>query len=470
MFNRTAVFVLMLAAAAAGPVRAQSTAAGNDEAGLTRIRAEIAQLRQAYEGRIQALEQRLQDAEARLAPAPAVALPAPVAPSPATRSAANSFNPEIGLILGGTYANLSRDPQQFRIQGFVPAGGEIGPGARSFSLGESELRFSANIDPLFSGRLTAALGGDNSVAVEEALVQSRGLANGLNVQAGRFLSSLGYLNAQHRHVWDFVDAPLAYQAFLGGQYRQDGLQVRWLAPTERFIEAGLEVGNGAGFPGSDRNRNGVGATTLFAHVGDDLGESSSWRVGLSYLRTAAADRAYDDVDSTGTGISNTFAGRSRVWVADAIYKWAPEGNATQRNFKLQGEYFRRTEAGSLTYDSQAQSLGTATGAYRSAQSGAYLQGVYQFMASWRAGLRVDRLAAGRTQIGLVDAGVRTSADFPGLASYKPARTSLMFDYSPTEFSRLRLQFARDRSRPGIVDNQIFLQYIMSLGAHGAHAF
>jgi hypothetical protein len=46
----------------------------------------------------------------------------------------------------------------------------------------------------------------------------------------------------------------------------------------------------------------------------------------------------------------------------------------------------------------------------------------------------------------------------------------MLDYSPSEFSRLRLQFARDGSRPGAVDNQIFLQYIMSLGTHAAHAF
>jgi hypothetical protein len=46
----------------------------------------------------------------------------------------------------------------------------------------------------------------------------------------------------------------------------------------------------------------------------------------------------------------------------------------------------------------------------------------------------------------------------------------MFDYSSSEFSRFRMQLARDQSRPGIVDNQIFLQYIMSLGAHGAHTF
>lgn len=46
----------------------------------------------------------------------------------------------------------------------------------------------------------------------------------------------------------------------------------------------------------------------------------------------------------------------------------------------------------------------------------------------------------------------------------------MVDWSPSEFSRLRLQLARDKSRSGEADNQLWLQYIMSLGAHGAHKF
>ena len=37
-------------------------------------------------------------------------------------------------------------------------------------------------------------------------------------------------------------------------------------------------------------------------------------------------------------------------------------------------------------------------------------------------------------------------------------------------SRLRLQVARDQSRHGEPDNQVWLQYVMSLGAHGAHKF
>ena len=56
------------------------------------------------------------------------------------------------------------------------------------------------------------------------------------------------------------------------------------------------------------------------------------------------------------------------------------------------------------------------------------------------------------------------------ARYRPQRHSLMADWSLDEFSRLRLQFARDKSMQGVTDNQVTLQYIMSLGAHGAHKF
>jgi hypothetical protein len=35
---------------------------------------------------------------------------------------------------------------------------------------------------------------------------------------------------------------------------------------------------------------------------------------------------------------------------------------------------------------------------------------------------------------------------------------------------VRLQLARDYSRMGLPDNQLFLQYQMSLGAHGAHNY
>ena len=118
-------------------------------------------------------------------------------------------------------------------------------------------------------------------------MQTTALGHGLSLKAGRFFSGVGYLNAQHAHTWDFVDNPLAYQAFLGTQLGDDGLQLRWLAPTEQFIELGLELGRGRGFPGGDNPRNGAGLVALTAHAGGDLGESQSWRAGLSALHTQA---------------------------------------------------------------------------------------------------------------------------------------------------------------------------------------
>ncbi len=370
----------------------------------------------------------------------------------------------VSLILSGTYASLSKDPGTWQLSGFIPGGDEIGPGQRGFSLGESELTLSANIDPWWYGALTLAVSAENEIAAEEAFVQSTALASGLKIKVGRFLSGLGYLNGQHAHTWDFVDAPLVHQAFLGGQYKQEGMQLKWLAPTDQFLELGAELGNGHGFPGNDRNRNAAGAVSMFAHTGGDLGNSHSWRAGLTWLGTKAADRAWDaaDVSDPSETKANSFTGSSRMWVADAVWKWAPNGNGKVTNFKLQGEYFRRTETGDMMFDT-AEGGANNPSSYRSAQSGWYLQGIYQFTTGWRFGLRHDELNSGT-----VNYGVNT-ANF-ALTDYKPKRDSLMLDWSPSEFSRWRLQVSNDRSRQGINDRQLFLQYQMSLGAHGAHSY
>ena len=57
-----------------------------------------------------------------------------------------------------------------------------------------------------------------------------------------------------------------------------------------------------------------------------------------------------------------------------------------------------------------------------------------------------------------------------VADYRPQRATVMADYSWSEFARMRLQYAQDRSMQGVTDNQVTLQYIMSMGSHGAHKF
>jgi hypothetical protein len=444
------VAALLLCNAALVPRPAQAA----DAADVQALRQQIESLRSDYEARLKALENKLEQLQ-QAAPA------APASP-PATAqgaAAANAFNPALSLILSGTYAHLSRDPSGYAIAGFLP-GGEIGPGPRGFSLGESELGIAANIDPWFYGAFNLALHGDDTASVEEAYVQTTALPAGLTLRAGRFFSGIGYLNEQHAHTWDFVDAPLAYSAFLGGQLGQDGLQLRALLPTDRFVELGAEVAQGNRFPAGGDDRNRPGSAALFAHTGGDFGVSSSWRAGLSLLWSRPGQRASDALDASGRGITDLFSGTGRLWVADAVWKWAPDGNATRTNFKLQGEYFRRREAGTLVFDSTG--LANAD-RYASTQSGWYAQGVYQFVPSWRVGLRYDRLDPGD-----VDAGSNAAAF--AAPDFAPARVAAMLDWSPSEFCRVLLQLARERARFGASDNQLFLQYQMSLGAHGAHSF
>ena len=444
---------------------------------IAALRTQMEAMRAAYEARLQSLEQRLQRAETAIAPTastPPAAVAAPTAPEPAiaavpsapsaiaaTAGGANSFNPSMSLILSGLYTRTSRNPADYAITGFqLPPGADIGPGTRGFSLAESELGFAASIDPWLRGAANISLHPDDRVSVEEAYVQTTSLGDGFSFKAGRFFSNVGYLNPQHAHTWDFVDNPLAYQALLGTQYGDDGVQLTWLAPLDRYVELGAELGRGRSFPGTDTSRNGAGMTALTAHTGDDIGVSSSWRAGLSMLNAKASDQSLLATNAAGTAVLDSFNGNSRVWIADAIWKWAPDGNATRTSFKLQGEYLRSTRRGSLIYD-----VGNAdrVGAYRAVQSGWYVQGIYQFMPRWRVGLRTEQLDAGSPDYGLNAASF--AAD-----GYRPKKNTLMLDFSPSEFSRVRLQLAQDRSRAGVADKQLFLQYQMSLGAHGAHNY
>jgi len=333
--------------------------------------------------------------------------------------------------------------------------------------------FSANIDPYFRGAATVALTPENEAEVEEAYFQTLALSRGFTLMGGRFLSGIGYENEIPQHAWAFQDALLPYKALLGGALKQEGVQFKWVAPTPVFFELGAEFSSGDQFPGSDRNKNGVGGSSIFGHIGGDIGPSYAWRTGLSYLKFSPLDRSYEDVDSLGGAVTNTFTGTSKLWIVDGVLKWAPNGNASHTNFKLQGEYFRSRQDGTLTYDDSAGSavFGALGDSFNTDQSGWYAQGVWQFMPRWRVGYRYDTLRYGSVNNGIVNNALGpTAADFPVLAIHNPTRNTLMFDWNPSEFSRLRLQFASDNSRIGATDNQVFLQYIYSLGAHGAHKF
>jgi hypothetical protein len=428
------------------------------------LRAELQALKDEYGARVDALEARIQQLEAASTPSTASAAPAApagdmLASGTESRMASGSnpsaFNPAISLILGGSFTSTSRDPGDWNIAGFPPSGDEIGPGERSFNLGESELTFAANIDPYFAGQMTAAITGENEIEVEEAFVRTTALPDGFTGKLGRFFSGVGYLNEVHAHAWDFVDQPLVYQAMFGGQSRQDGVQVKWLAPTDLFVEFGAEAGAGDNFPSTRDGGNGLNTTALFTHLGGDVGDYTSWRAGLSWMDGKATDREGGINDADGLPLFESFTGNSHTWVVDGVLKWAP---SPRRQLKVQGEYMRREESGDI-FGGGGVLLAND---YRGTTSGWYLQSVYQFAPRWRVGARYDSLDSGTPRYTLAP---------DGLPSSSPDRLSLMLDWNPSEFSRLRAQYDWDDARDdGDTDRIIRLQYIYGIGAHGAHKY
>ncbi len=196
----------------------------------------------------------------------------------------NKMNPAISMVLQGQYADYKQDPESYELPGFM-LGGEAGLAGAGFGLGHGELVMSSNIDDMYFGKLTLAIAeheGATETELEEAYIETLGLGSGLTVKAGRFFSNVGYLNDQHAHAWDFIDAPLVYRGLFGNQLIDDGVQLRWLAPTDLFLQFGAEMGRGERFPAGGASDEGKGSQAFFVELGGDIGASQSWQLGVSH--------------------------------------------------------------------------------------------------------------------------------------------------------------------------------------------
>jgi hypothetical protein len=413
------------------------------------LRAEILKIKETYEARLAEMESRLADVGKEKAGG---GESAPARPASAKRMVKdNSFNPSIGLILNGQYNHFSSDEGE--IAGFAVGHEGERPG-EGFGVDHTELNFTANVDDKFFGSTTAAIAqheGEMEVELEEAYIQALpglGLPAGMTVKAGRAFWTLGYLNEHHSHSDDFADRPLPYRVFFNEAFNDDGFELSYLLATEIYSEIGAGLFRGDDFPFGGAEGSGAGAWSVFGRVGGDLDSNQSWRLG-GYLLSG---------DVPGGRVSNedelTYLGDVDLYLVDLRYTWAPTGNARQKEVTFQGEYFWRNENGSY------QEEGGSAVASDGSSSGWYAQAVYKFAPQWRVGLRTSQLqVANGLGVGVLDS-----------QGHDPKAYSVMLDWTNSEFSRVRLQYNREELAQGQDDDQIILQYIMSIGAHGAHKY
>jgi hypothetical protein len=420
---------------------------------LQQRRAEDAQRMRELEDRLRRAEetarQAVEQANRSAARAAEAAQAAPAASRPgATAASPSSFNPGISVALDGKFGYFRQDPATYTLAGFQRA--DEGPGQRGTFLGEAEVNAFANVDDLFFGNLTLAFARDagvSKVEVEEAFIQTTSLPWGFQATAGQMFSDIGYLNSFHAHADDFADRPLVYRAFLADQFKDPGVRLSWVAPADTYVRVGVEAFRGDSFPASDAQVRGTGARSAFVRVGGDIGQEISYLTGVSWLRTYANNRAVDTSPER-------FGGSTDIGIAHLVVKWSPDGNPVQRNLKWQTEIFRTHMNGDFR----------ALGPFDQSSYGFYSQLVYKFMPRWKAGYRYDWLTSGDVDLAIYGG---TTLDDQG---HDPSRHTAMIEYDHSEFSRLRLQYNYDRSRPDRMDHQLLLQYTATLGAHPAHQY
>jgi hypothetical protein len=390
--------------------------------------------------------------------------------------AATAQNPNISGIFNGYFQSASKDTA-LKVPGFALANDAAGLN-EGFNLGETEVGLYGNIDPYWYASMVLSFAPESGVSVEEAFIQSLALPWGFIVKAGRFHSSIGYMNVFHRHADDFIDTPLVYTSFLDGQLADDGVQLRWIAPTDVLLQVGAEFLNGGcqnqGYPANggsctssagakSPNNHGVGTTTQFVNLADDVGEGGSYLLGLSHVDTTAAARTTSDS-------LLAFTGATTVNILSGVYKWSPFGNTKYTQLKLQGEYFAGDETGTYTvFNDAGTSIASidATGSKHLTRSGYYAQAVLKFDERWKVGGRYSEVNSDKPK----DANaVGTALDPRGTT---PNMSSAMVEFWPSEFSQFRLQYSQDNTLPkslgGSVD-RFYLQYLITLGAHAAHTY
>ena len=398
------------------------------------------------EARLRVLEDQVKALQAEIAAlrqaagaaAPATVSPvAPVPESPAALAAApTGGEPQQGALpVYGGGSSKALNPDIGAIGNFIASGGPSQGGSDSLapqpslSLQESELSLQAIVDPFARADFFLAIG-EEGIEVEEGFVTFPTLPGGLLVKVGKMRANFGRLNAWHNHTLPWTDRPLVMYNLLGGAtddpdtgIKDAGISVSRLIPAgPLFMEATAEVFRGdSGTLFQAGRRQDVSALgRLRAYR--DLGEATNLEVGASYAR------GHNDAGS---------AFLTQLYGADLTLRWRPLRGAHQHSFAARSEliWSRREEPAATQ---------RAFGGFVSAD--------YRLSRRWFAGARYDW------------------SDRARQAATRDKGTSALLTYWPSEFTQVRGQYRRTAFGDDRVANELLLQVLFTIGAHGAHPF
>lgn len=322
-------------------------------------------------------------------------------------------------------------------------------GARDagLGLGHSDLLLRGPVSTLFSAEAIVGFHtADHKLEhhLENAWLQTRALPQGFQARLGRFASQVGYLNELHTHTDDFTERPLLYRGFFGGHWLGDGLRMNWTAPAPFYLRLGAEK-----FSSS---------STVNLKVGNDWGPSHSWQWGLSRITNGKDTEVVDHGAAEASHAHEAqYVGR-RIWLTDLVWKWAPNGNNRNEQVRLVWEHAqvsRLHPSADPGMKNQSSSMGA----------------VWRFQPAWEVGARSDWLRVNQAE---------NSGGSILFGSGRLQENALMLAYKPSHQQTWRLQWtqqtargANDEGAPIFANpakRSVQLQYVIGLGAHGAHSY
>ena len=375
----------------------------------------------------------------------------------------------LSLILDASYVNRSKKEEAIAAlgtPGFARSSITESPynPSNGFNLNYAEMAIHSTVDPYLDADAVLHFSGAG-VEIEEAYFTSRDLPYNLRVRGGKFLSDFGRINNQHHHAWNFSDMPLVYQSFFGHEKLNEiGAQLQWIAPTDTYLMAGIEV-----LQGENLGSFGHAAITD-PYNGSTLASSTKEpALTVGYLKTSAdigdttllagASIARGESRINFTAADPAFSGKNTVYGLDFTLKHYFDSYSS---LSWQSEWLYRNMDGTQFTDNTA-AIVSANATKK--QAGYYTELVYAPDQTWRVGARYDSI-------------YQNDVSENGLDQYMPSsmeQVSAMLEYHTSEFARYRLQYTHANSlfntaweRQNL--DSILFSVNLAIGKHAAHAF
>jgi hypothetical protein len=352
---------------------------------------------------------KLEEEVQALKAAQAAPKPEPAQLGGAGGSAAKALNPDLSLngdFLGSLGRNAVRP---------VPA----------LEMHEAELGIQSVIDPYARGDVFISFG-ETGVSVEEAFVTFTALPGEFVGKVGKLRAAFGKVNSTHNHALAWTDRPLVTENLVNGE---DGLNDMGLslsrilpAPGELFLEATGQVFRGDSgdvFKSSRKND--------LSYVGhlrgyQDLTENTNLELGYSFAQ-GHNDLGHDYL--------------TKLHGVDLSLRWKPLRRSIYNSLLWRSEFVW----------SRRDQLPTQQKAF-----GMYSSLEYRLDQRWTVGTRFD-WSQRATASNQLDRG-----------------GSALLTYWMSEFSQARAQYRFVRYDGRQDGNELRLQLIFVMGAHGAHPF